>query len=378
MIRIFFSFCSQNVNSEAYANYQLSSSYYNWISFYHVKGNAFVIASLDPVTKNEKSKEEFNVLDHTLSPSSLLQRSLNSESGEFKEFDKSGFLVNQSHVSSHSKGSKRMSITPGSGQRVRPPSRSSPSPTVFTKALTGITQFPTTSPTHNQTRVSPSGIMETSVGGGVNQYSGETLHNLLGLKRQTSRDQDRNLTGINMPNTAANQSRLSGGLSGSLEKSHSVDDVDFTMNTLIDGIYNDILPLSEANIVFSLKALESIPEFIGNEGKSLPESGTGDSKLTVTFIGDLKEQLLLLVHIQRIKVLKVYQIRSIDNLVSNLSPSWTTSSPIELVHKHDLSFLDDSSFSVCSYSFYSSIVLQSSSPIWKVPIILQNSVVSGV
>jgi hypothetical protein len=210
-----------------------------------------------------------NVMDQSLSMSSLLLRSLNTSNSDSlnKSADKLGPL-----------NTNRNSM--GSGGITRQRSRSSPSPLAFQ---------------HKTYQRLPSPQHYSQAGGGAgggdvmvtsppllpsNQYSSDALQSLLGvggLKRQSSRDEGQShhhgqffpvITPTHAGSNAMNissQSRITPVMM--LERSASIEEIDFTMNTLIDGIYNDILPYNEANVTFDLKCSESLPSFTGENGK---------------------------------------------------------------------------------------------------------------
>jgi hypothetical protein len=212
-----------------------------------------------------------NVMDQSLSMSSLLLRSLNTSHSDSlnKSTDKLGPL-----------NANRNSLGSGGGI-TRQRSRSSPSPLAFQHKT--YQRLP--SPQHYSQAGGAGG------GGGdvmvtsppllpSNQYSSDALQSLLGvggLKRQSSRDEGQahhhgqffpvitpTHAGSNAMNISS-QSRITPVMM--LERSASIEEIDFTMNTLIDGIYNDILPYNEANVTFELKCSESLPSFTAESGK---------------------------------------------------------------------------------------------------------------
>ena len=267
--------------SDPFSNFVLLSSYYDFVALHSTKGNSLVVVQVEPIQKTEKSLT-LNVVDQSLSMSSLLLRSLNNSDSISKSADKSG-LLNQSLASYGSKGSRTVN-SQGSGSGLkRPPSRSTPSPQHFTSKLSGRMPSP-------QMVISPDNTSNNS-GGSNNQYSSDALQNYLGIKRQSSRDQDRSYAAA-APVSSGNLN-ISRGISipGSLpgpipmERSRSLDEIDFTMNTLIDGIYNDILPYNEANVTFRLRCMETLIDLP-------PQSSSSAACLTdpqMQFYGDLEK-----------------------------------------------------------------------------------------
>ena len=246
----------------------MATSYFNVIALHSVKRDSFAIVTLDPLVKPAGGNQDFDVsMNQSLSVSSMLQHSLGHE---IEEEIRSGSKLSFQH---HSRNSSLMDTsTPASGIP-RVPSRSSPSPIVFAKSQNSVQPL-------IPHRSSPTALgIDANLGGNSsNQYSSDTLQNLLGLKRQSSRDQDRNFT----------HTRLSNGSGGAapaalvLSHSRSVDEIDFSINSLMDGIYNDVLPFTEASVTFTLKWTESV-------AASVSES-TQDKELHtmyIRFISDL-------------------------------------------------------------------------------------------
>jgi hypothetical protein len=241
--------------SDPFVDFVLINCYYNLLCLYSEKGKSFILVELEKIASSSKTlaMSHQDAVDQSLSISSLLLRSLTNDS-----ISKSG-----GDKSQHSRGSRGSSM---SGLPVPPPiittrprasSRSSPSPIMFNKT--------------GRSSISPSVMIND--GGNIgtsssNPYTNETLQSLLGLARVPSSDQDRNLLGFTTPHmTPRNASVVTPrGTTGSgaflpqvsLQKNQSLEEIDFTMNTLIEGIYNDILPYSEANVSFVLKCQESV------------------------------------------------------------------------------------------------------------------------
>jgi hypothetical protein len=255
--------------SEPFVDFILISCYYNLLCLYSGKGKSFILVELEKIASlNSLAASRQGAADQSLSVSSLLLRSLTNDSVTKSGGDKSQV----------SRGSRGSSV---SGPPITPPiittrprgsTRTSPSPIMFNKT--------------GRSSVSPSMMMVNDAGitgsSSSNPYTNETLQSLLGLARIPSSDQDRNLLGFDTPHNAS--AAALGGTAGgstflsnvSLEKNQSFEEIDFTMNTLIEGVYNDILPYSEANVSFILKCQESV-------------SFASASDFNVKFVGSLEQ-----------------------------------------------------------------------------------------